>query len=127
MLRNLIQQHGLNAPPRSAMFPEESISIQPYMGDNHSPSSASYALNSATTQTTPFTPPSVALSANGTMPRGLSPGGLSPSGLSPHSAVSGLHRPSPTTQYAPQQQQQRNPGIDYEQAGVNFVLAYDPL
>lgn len=116
-LKTLLQQNGL---PVSAGTPgmDDSLSnpsVGPYIGSGSSASgSGSYALHSASTQNTAYTPPpGSALSTTGAMPRGLSPS------LSPNQAIGGLHQHSPSGQ-APQ----RNPGVDYDQAGIDFVLKY---
>lgn len=94
-------------------------SVGPYMGSSPVSGSNSYGLSSTTTQQTPYTPPSgSALSATGAMPQGMSPPGLSPG----HQAAA-FRRPSPGIglMSAPQ----RNPNMDYEQSGIEFVLQYD--
>lgn len=124
ILKTTMHQSGMPLPPGvTPLMPDSAMSAQPFLGDNASPSSASYALQSTTSQTTPFTPHSAALSANSAMPRGLSPAVMSPNGLSPQQ-MAGLHRPSPTMQVAPGHPQ-RNPSLDYDQTGINFVLAYE--
>lgn len=119
-LKVLLQHNGLSVSAGTPIMDDNLSrpSVGPYMGSGSSPSgSGSYALHSASTQNTPYTPPpGSALSTTGAMPRGLSPLG----GLSPNQAVAGLNRHSPSGQ-APQ----RNPGVDYDQAGIDFVLKYD--
>lgn len=153
MLRDVIQRNGLGGlmnfaaqadPARPGMM-EDASGAMYALGPNLSPSntSTSYALHSATTQTTghPFSPPSAsAHSASGaaTMPRGLTPQGPSSNGLSPYSTASSSLPyqqsspvgPSPSQQQMmpqrlppPQQKRQQDPGFDYEQAGIDFVLA----
>lgn len=124
-LKGMLQQNGLSMSPGpgTAMMDDNisNPSVGPYIGSNSSASgSGSYALQSASTQNTSYTPPpGSALSTTGAMPRGLSP----PGGLSPGSnQAAALHRHSPTGQAAPGPQ--RNPAVDYDQAGIDFVLTY---
>lgn len=118
-LKALLHQNGLAMSPATAIMDDGHLGH--YLGTNSSPSvtgSASYGMASASTQNTAYTPPpGSALSTTGAMPRGLSPGGLSPATQTP-----GLHRPSPNGHSAGPQ---RNPMIDYDQNGINFVLTYD--
>ncbi|KAJ4402993.1 hypothetical protein N0V82_010719 [Gnomoniopsis sp. IMI 355080] len=117
-LKALLQQNGLSMSAASGMLDDNmsNASVGPYMGSSPVSGSHSYGLPSATTQQTPYTPPSgPALSATGAMPQGLSPPGLSPG-----NQAAAFRRPSPgaATISGPQ----RNPNLDYEQSGIDFVL-----
>lgn len=120
-LKGMLQQNGLSISPGTAMMDDNisNPSVGPYIGSNSSASgSGSYAPQSASTQNTSYTPPpGSALSTTGAMPRGLSP----PGGLSPGNQAAALHRHSPTG-HAPGPL--RNPAVDYDQAGIDFVLTY---
>ncbi|KAF3769303.1 hypothetical protein M406DRAFT_240113, partial [Cryphonectria parasitica EP155] len=114
-LKVLLQHNGLTLPHATAAMMDDNISnpsVGPYLGSRSPASvagSTSYGFPSVSTQHTAYTPP-----PGSALSTGLSPGGLSPvtqaSGLSMHSQIS--QAPGP----------QRNPGVDYDQAGIDFVL-----
>lgn len=117
-LKALLQQNGLSMSATTGMMDDNmsNASYGPYMGSSPVSGSHSYGLPSATTQQTPYTPPSgSALSATGAMPQGLSPPGLSPG-----NQTAAFRRPSPGA--GPKSGPQRNPNLDYEQSGIEFVL-----
>lgn len=120
-LKALLQQNGLSMSATTGMVDDNmsNASVGPYMGSSPMSGSHSYGLPSASTQQTPYTPPSIpALSATGAMPQGLSPPGFSPG-----NQATAFRRPSPGA--APIVDPRRNPNLDYEQSGIDFVLQYD--
>lgn len=120
-LRTLLQQNGLSMSTTTGVMDDNmsNASIGPYMGSSPMSGSHSYGVPSATTQQTPYTPPSGStLSAAGALPQALSPPGLSPG-----NQTAAFRRPSPGA--ASVSSPQRNPNLDYEQFGIEFVLQYD--
>lgn len=118
-LKELLQQCGVPMSATTGIMDDNisNASVGPYMGSSSASGSNSYGLPSATTQQTPYTQsPGSAMSTTGTMPQGLSPPGLSPG-----NQTAAFRRPSPAVASGPQ----RNPNMDYEQSGIEFVLQYD--
>lgn len=118
-LKIMLQQRGLSAPGPTAMLDDNmsSPSVGPYMRSNSSASangSGSYGLTSTSTQNTPYTPPSASTT---TAMQGTSP----PGGISPSQHAAGLYRNSPKSR---SNEPRRNSGVDYDQAGIDFVLSY---
>ncbi|KAK7699689.1 hypothetical protein SLS64_011462 [Diaporthe eres] len=122
-LKAMMQQNGLPVSGAIIMMDDNlsSPSVGPYIGSNSSASmsgSGSYGLASASTQNSAYTPPPGSALSTTTAMQGMSPLG----GLSPSQQAVGLHRQSPSAQLTGPR---RNPGIDYDQAGVDFVLSYE--
>ncbi|KAK7731011.1 hypothetical protein SLS53_008882 [Cytospora paraplurivora] len=130
-LRVILQQNGLSQPGAATVMMDDSMSspsVGPYIGSNSSASvngSGSYGLTSTSTQNTSYTPPppppppGSAMSTT-TARQGQSP----PDGLSPTRQAAGLYRHSPAVRAdAPR----RNLGVDYDQAGIDFVLSAVPI
>ena len=122
-LKALMQQNGLAVSGALTMMDDNlsSPSVGPYIGSNSSASmsaSGSYGLASASTQNSAYTPPPGSALSTTTAMQGMSPLG----GLSPNQQAAGLHRQSPSAHLTGPR---RNPGIDYDQAGVDFVLSYE--
>lgn len=119
----MMQQNGLPVSGAITLMDDNlsSPSVGPYIGSNSSASmsgSGSYGLASASTQNSAYTPPPGSALSTTTAMQGMSPLG----GLSPSQQAVGLHRQSPSAQLTGPR---RNPGIDYDQAGVDFVLSYE--
>ncbi|KAJ0114247.1 hypothetical protein J7T55_010634 [Diaporthe amygdali] len=122
-LKAVMQQNGLPVSGTIGMMDDNisSPSVGPYIGSNSSASmtgSGSYGLASASTQNSAYTPPPGSALSTTTAMQGLSPLG----GLSPSQQAVGLHRQSPSAHLTGPR---RNPGIDYDQAGVDFVLSLE--
>lgn len=120
VLKQRLSHHGL---PTAGMMGDgmSNASGGLYVGSSPASNSNSYGLPSATTQHTPFTPS--AISGTAAMSQGLSPSGFSPPKLSPGYQASSSRRPSATGSATGQiSPAQRNANIDYEQAGIDFVL-----
>ncbi|KAG8159213.1 hypothetical protein KVR01_010874 [Diaporthe batatas] len=122
-LKALMQQNGLALSGSLTMMDDtlSSPSVGPYIGSNSSASmsgSGSYGLASASTQNSAYTPPPGSALSTTTAMQGMSPLG----GLSPNQQAAGLHRQSPSAHL---NGPRRNPGIDYDQAGVDFVLSLE--
>ncbi|KAI7773696.1 hypothetical protein LA080_010064 [Diaporthe eres] len=122
-LKAMMQQNGLPVSGAITMMDDNlsSPSVGPFIGSNSSASmsgSGSYGLASASTQNSAYTPPPGSALSTTTAMQGMSPLG----GLSPSQHAVGLHRQSPSAQLTGPR---RNPGIDYDQAGVDFVLSLE--
>lgn len=105
-LKGLLTQNGVGYPASSVL--DDSMS-NPSTGYTSSASmSGSYA--PASSNASAFTPPPLSATTRG-------------GGISPNSATSPLNQfPQPPSNN--RQQPNRNPKFDYEQAGIDFVLAY---
>lgn len=124
-LKAMLQQNGLHGLPTGSSHHLDDNSstppsLGPYLGSNSS-ASDSYGCGSgmghasASSQNTPYTPPPGSALSTSTAMRGVSPGGMSPLN------VNVQYRNSHGSAGGPQ----RNPGIDYDQAGIDFVLKYE--
>lgn len=121
-LKVVLQQNGLSISGPTATMDDNCSdpSAGPYVGSNSSASvngSGSYGLASTSTQNTSYTPPPGSAMSTTTAMQGTSP----PGGISPNQHAAGLRRYSPT---AYSNGPQRKSGIDYDQAGIDFVLSY---
>ncbi|CAN8098605.1 unnamed protein product [Discula destructiva] len=113
-LKVLLRQNGLSMSQTADGIDDSTSNASggPYLGSSSASNSNSYGLPSATTQQTSSTPPSVG--GPGSVPQGLSPLWHSPG----HQAAA-FRRPSLTGQTS---QSYRNADIDYEKAGISWVL-----
>lgn len=122
-LRVILQQNGLSPRPEDTTMMDDSMSsppLGPYIGSNSNSSasangSSSYGLASASTSTQNTS------CTKTTAMQGQSP----PNGLraSPTRQAAGLYGHSPAAA-ARADAPQRNLGVDYDQAGIDFVLSY---
>lgn len=122
-LKAILQQNGLSISGSTNMMNDNmsNPSIGPYIGSTSSASvngSGSYGLVSTSTQNTSYTPPPGSAMSTTTAMQGTSP----PDGISPNQHAAGPRQHSPT---AFSKWPQRKPGIDYDQAGIDFVLALE--
>ncbi|ROW00414.1 hypothetical protein VMCG_07298 [Cytospora schulzeri] len=122
-LKAMIQQNGLSISGHTATMDDNMSdpSVGPYIGSTSSASvngSGSYGLVSTSTQNTSYTPPPGSAMSTTTAMQGTSP----PGGISPNQHAAGIRRHSPT---AYSNGVQRKSGIDYDQAGIDFVLSLE--
>lgn len=120
-LKAMLQRNGLSPSGATAMTDDNSSSpsVGPYMGSNSSASvngSGSCGLASTSTQNTSYTPPPGSVMGMTTAMQAISP----PGGLSPNRHAAGTHQRSPTVR---SNEPKRNSAIDYDQAGIDFVLS----